>query len=172
MGTYSKTTQILNQTFTLLLINLWPLWLLFLFLFVVKIVPTIFKLYKLTKAGLPEVDKMTGTEFEIFLEQLFIRLGYKVQLVGGMADYGADLILEKDGIRTVVQAKCWRNPVPVKAVQEINTAKAHYDASEAMVITNSRFTQNAKILAKENGVKVIDREILATLIITTPSDKN
>ncbi len=165
MGFYIQVNQVLTQTFTLLLINLWPLWLLILFIFVVKIVPTIFKLYKLTKAGLPEVDKMTGTEFEIFLEQLFIRLGYKVQLVGGMADYGADLILEKDGIRTVVQAKCWRNPVPIKAVQEIASAKAHYDASEAMVITNSRFTTNAEVLAKENSVKLVDRHSLASLIL-------
>jgi len=75
------------------------------------------------------------------------------------------LIIEKDSVKTVVQAKCWKNPVTVKAIQEINTSMAHYSATKAMVVTNSRFTSNAVTLAKENDVELIDRQRLASLIL-------
>jgi HJR/Mrr/RecB family endonuclease len=108
---------------------------------------------------------MSGEEFEMFLEQLFKRKGYKVERVGHVSDYGADLIIDKDGTKTAVQAKCWKNPVSVKAIQEINTSMAHYSATKAMVVTNSRFTSNAVTLAKENDVELIDRQKLASLIL-------
>lgn len=99
------------------------------------------------------------------MEGLFNKLGYKVERVGKMADYGADLIIEKDGIRTAVQAKRWNGPVNVKAIQEINTAMAHYNATKALAVTNSRFTYNAARLARENHVELIDRQMLASLIL-------
>lgn len=119
----------------------------------------------MNKAGLPEVDKMSGEDFEIFLEQLFRNQGYKVERVGRRAEYGGDLLIELAGIRTAVQAKRCSNPVNVKAIQEIYTAKVHYAATEAMVVTNSRFTSNARTLEKENHVQLVDREKLASLIL-------
>jgi len=82
-----------------------------------------------------------------------------------MADYGGDLIIEKDNIKTAVQAKRCSNPVNVKAIQEIGTAKAHYGATKAMVVTNSRFTSNAIILAKENQIELVGRTKLASFIL-------
>ncbi len=145
--------------------NLWYIWLLLAITAFTKLFLNLYRVHKLNKAGLPEIDKMSGTEFEEFLAQLFRRLGYKVELVGGMADYGADLIVEKDNVRTAVQAKCWKTPITVKAIQEINTAKAHYNATQAMVVTNSRFTSNARTLANENHVQLMDRAKLASLIL-------
>ena len=42
---------------------------------------------------------------------------------------------------------------------------AHYSATKAMVVTNSRFTSNAVTLAKENDVELIDRQKLSSLIL-------
>ena len=147
------------------LIDLWPIWALIACTVIVIFSHSLYRLHKLNKAGLPEIDKMSGTEFELFLVQLFRRLGYKVEHVGGMADYGADLIIEKDNIRTAVQAKCWNYPVNVKAIQEIFTSKAHYNATEAMAVTNNRYTSTAIKLAAENHVELIDRYKLASLIL-------
>jgi restriction system protein len=147
------------------LVNFWYIWLLLLIVVIVKIIQRFYKIRKMNKAGLTEIDKMSGKDFEIFLEQLLRNHGYKVKRVGHMADYGGDLVIEKDNIKTVVQAKRWSNPVNVKAIQEINTAKAHYNATKAMVVTNNRFTSNASILAKENQVELVDRKKLALLIL-------
>jgi restriction system protein len=164
--------QILQSTFQgilngvwFALESFWYLWLLIVAFVIIKTTILIVRFTKIRKAGLPEIDKFSGTDFEIYLENLYRRLGYKVERVGKMADYGADLIIEKDGIRTAVQAKRWNNPVNVKAIQEINTAKAHYNATKALAITNNRFTSNAILLARENKVELIDRQKLASLIL-------
>lgn len=147
------------------LTNFWYIWVMFAVVGIARLAFGFYHIYRLNKAGLPQIDKMSGPQFEDFLGQLFKRLGYKVEIVGGMADYGADLIIEKDNTRTAVQAKCWNYPVTVKAIQEINTAKAHYNATESMAVTNSRFTSNAITLANENHVELVDREKLASLIL-------
>ena len=168
-GFYKQISESINKSLLngllFALVNFWYIWLLLLIVVIVKITRRFNRIYKMNKAGLPEIDKMSGEDFEIFLEQLFKKHSYKVERVGRMADYGGDLIIEKNNIKTAVQAKRWNNPVNVKAIQEINTAKAHYDAIKAMVVTNSRFTSNAILLAKENQVELVDRKKLAALIL-------
>ena len=111
----------------------------------------------------------TWEEFEASLCALFSRKGYRARLTSNGSDFGADLVLEKDGVRTVVQAKHWRTrDVGVKAVQEVSTAKAYYRASEAIVVTTSRFTQRASDLARVNRVQLWDRERLAAEIGQVP----
>ncbi|MHA1213355.1 MAG: restriction endonuclease, partial [Candidatus Heimdallarchaeota archaeon] len=72
-------------------------------------------------------------------------------------DYGADLILERFGERTVVQAKRRKQSIGVKAVQEVATAKKYYSAHKALVVISSTFTKNAKELAKSNNVELWNR---------------
>ena len=56
----------------------------------------------------------------------------------------------KDGVKTDVQAKRHTKPVGIKAVQEVVAAKGMYRCTEAMVVTNSTFTQPAMELARTN----------------------
>ncbi len=121
---------------------------------------------KFLDSGILEVDKMTGKEFEIFLDVHFKKLGYNVTLTQDSQDYGADLILYKDGSTTVVQAKRSKNPVGIKAVQEVAGAVRHYKGHKGKVITNNRFTENACNLAKSNDVELWDRKKLIEFILT------
>jgi restriction system protein len=74
----------------------------------------------------------------------FFDAGYHVVHVGRRGDYGADLIVRRNGKRTVVQAKSWTKNVGIKAVQEANAAPAVYECSDAMVVTNPYFTDAAR----------------------------
>ncbi|CAM4522362.1 HJR/Mrr/RecB family endonuclease [Paenibacillus endophyticus] len=47
----------------------------------------------LKRAGIAEVDKMEGRQFEKYLGHLFISHGYKVEVKQAAGDFGADLIL-------------------------------------------------------------------------------
>ena len=49
-------------------------------------------------------------EFQLrsLLEVLFGKLGYRVENTRYAGDYGEDLVIAKDGIRTVVQAKRYK----------------------------------------------------------------
>lgn len=100
-----------------------------------------------------EIDKMTGAEFEIFVAAVLKGCGFIIEkMTKTTGDYGADIIADFDGVRIAIQCKRYRSPVGVKAVQEVISAMKHYDCEEAIVITNSYFTKQAEILAKDNEV--------------------
>jgi len=109
---------------------------------------------------LDAVDQMTGREFEEFLAKIFKQLGYQVMLTKASVDYGADLVIQKEGIKAVVQAKRKQGSVGIDAVQQVVAAIAYYNANLGMVITNSKFTENAKNLAASNQIELWDREDL------------
>ena len=115
-----------------------------------------------------EIDKMTGTEFEKRLAILFSNLGYKVTETGKPAgDYGVDLVIEKDGKKTAVQAKCYkRQLVGEDAIREVYTGKNYYKCDGAMVITNSNYSKMAWKLAKSNNVKLWSRNYLVKVLLT------
>ena len=97
-----------------------------------------------------------GKEFEKELAGLFAANGYKVEMPSKGKDFGADLIIEWEGVKKVVQLKYReRNRVSLKAVQEVGSARDYYKASEGIVITNQDFTEEAKKLANANNRKLL-----------------
>ena len=110
--------------------------------------------------SLRKIDKMSGLSFEQYLQTHFKKMGYKVKMTEATGDYGADLVLTKRGETTVVQAKRYSKSVGVAAVQEVIGAMAYYEADRAMVVTNMRFTRNAKNLAEQSNVELWDRDRL------------
>lgn len=123
------------------------------------------RINKLRRSGIAETDKMTGTQFEHYLGQLFHLQGYKATVTQSQGDYGADLVLNKEGKRIVVQAKRYSKNVGLKAVQEVYGAIAHYKASAGWVVTNSSYTPQARTLARSNNVRLVDREELVEMIL-------
>lgn len=115
---------------------------------------------RLIDSGMADIDQMNGRQFEERLAAHFHRQGYRVDLTPYQGDFGADLIVERDGVRTAIQAKRWKETVGVGAVQEIVSAKAYYRCQHAMVVTNSAFTQAARHLAAANEVMLWDRQAL------------
>lgn len=121
---------------------------------------------RLAESGIYDIDAMDGKTFEDCLGALFSRQGYKVEVTPYRGDWGADLVLVKAGVRTVVQAKRYKKAVGVRAVQEAVAAKAKYHCSEAMVVTNATFTRQAQELARVNGVALWDREKLVSQLLS------
>ncbi|MDP1418567.1 restriction endonuclease [Peribacillus simplex] len=115
---------------------------------------------KIRHSGIYEVDRMKGSEFEVFLKFLLESHGYQAQVTKTSGDYGADLVLRSPGKTIVVQAKRYSKKVGLKAVQEIVSAKSYYKADECWVITNNYFTAPAMKLGNSNEVLLIDRDEL------------
>ena len=110
---------------------------------------------------------MDGKTFERYLGLLFEKLGYTVERVGHVGDFGADLILSKDGVKTAVQAKCYkRENVGIKAIQEAFGSVGYYHCEKAMVVTNSYFTNAAKTLAVSDNVELWGRKELINKLLT------
>lgn len=114
-------------------------------------------------ANIGTIDKMSGEEFEEFLELHFKKEGFKAHLTPKTADYGADLVVKKGKEKIVVQAKRWNQNVGVEAIQQVVASIKYYKADRGMVITNSKFTENAINLAKANNVTLIDRTYILKL---------
>ena len=106
------------------------------------------------------VDEMEGIEFEHFLAKHFESQGFTVTVTQPGHDFGADLIIERDGVKTAVQAKRYEANISISAVQEVFTAAAYYDCDNSLVITNSYYTASAKTLAEKIGVELWDRDVL------------
>ncbi|GAA7889357.1 restriction endonuclease [Helicobacter pylori] len=110
------------------------------------------------KRALQKIDAMNGFEFEEYAKIFFTSKGFEVSITQKSGDYGADLIIEKDGVKWAVQAKRYSHKVSPKAIQEVVSSKAYYACEKACVITNSYFTQAAQKLAQANEVILIDRD--------------
>ncbi|WP_236981061.1 restriction endonuclease [Membranihabitans maritimus] len=108
-------------------------------------------------------------DFEDFVGQLFKDNGYKVKSTNYSGDFGADLILEKEGSITVVQIKRYHeeNKVGVQDVNQVLGAANFYEAEQAMIVTTSTLSGPAKELCKKVKVFYWDWEILKDAIYTT-----
>lgn len=145
---------------------LWPLLIFIVLAVAIKIFLKMRELQRISRSGLNDIDKMDGLTFEKYLQTLFKKLGYKVERTAYVGDYGADLIVEKNGVRSVIQAKRHKNKVNIKAIQEVVASKAKYNCTEAIVVTNNYFTKAAIDLAKANKVELWDRDKLVNLLLS------
>jgi restriction system protein len=113
---------------------------------------------------LSDVDSMSGLDFERYVAEVLRSQGYQISLTKVTGDYGGDIIARKDGIVSVVQVKRYKSVLGVEAIQQAVAAKGYYNASLALVVTNSYFTAPARQLAKVNGCELVDRDRLAAWI--------
>lgn len=111
-----------------------------------------------------ELRLLSGTEFEKYLAGLFQQHGYLVELTPTSGDYGADLLLIKNGQRIAVQAKCYSGSVGVAAVQEALSGMAYYQCQSAWVVTTGNYTPNAIELARKSNVRLLGSTELGKLI--------
>lgn len=143
--------------------SFWLTILIFLFL---SLIIWIIKYIKLRNSKLADIDKMSGEEFENKLAISFRNKGYNVIQTGNRkGDYGVDLVIDKEGVKTAVQAKRYKNIVGVNAVQEVVSGRLKYTCSKAIVVTNSDFSPQAYELARVNDVELWNRDKLESLII-------
>lgn len=101
-------------------------------------------------------EKMNGRKFEeLVTRKMRWSWFWSAERVGKTGDFGADIVARDFLFRkTVVQCKCYRKPVGVKAVQEVTAARQYYRASRAIVATNSTFTKAARKLAARCNVEL------------------
>ncbi|MCL4387447.1 restriction endonuclease [Patescibacteria group bacterium] len=159
-----------------LFISFWWLWWILLFLAAVRLSSAMYQQYILSKAGMFEIDKMTGEQFEERLQVMFTNLGYKAERTSPdktKPDYGVDLVVEKDGRRIAVQAKCYRKQsVGEDAVREALAGKDFYHCQEARVITNNNYSRMALKLARACNVELWNRKYLTKVLLTEKSRLN
>lgn len=122
---------------------------------------------KLSRSGIAEIDRMSGLDFEKYLQALLLRRGYTQVRLTTTYDLGVDLVAQKDGYSWAIQAKRYSGTVGLDAIRQVIAAKNHYKCDKAMVITNSYFTKNAQTIASSTDCVLVDRTNLIDLILKT-----
>jgi restriction system protein len=101
------------------------------------------------------VAALPGLTFEHWLAARLRARGWQVTVTPASGDFGADLVgTDPQGRRCVIQAKRYRGPVGIAAVQEVFAARAYYGAALAILATTGTLTPAAQALAARTGVIV------------------
>ena len=116
------------------------------------------------RAHLLNVSRMSGTEFEHYMADVFKLLGYKVRVLGGAGDQGVDLLLRKGHEHVAVQCKNYKGRVGNPPVQQVYAGKQHYGANQAWAVAPAGFTKGAFALARSTGVLLLDHRSIERLI--------
>jgi len=105
-----------------------------------------------------KLRNMHPTEFEEYVADLFSKLDYKTQTVGGSHDEGIDVIAEKDGIKHYIQCKKFiTQTVRVGAVRDFYGAITdHLAKGKGYFITTNKFTLEAERFAEDKPIELID----------------
>ena len=96
-----------------------------------------------------DFKNLDGDEFEKLLGALYQRKGFKVIKTPKGPDYGVDLLVRKGKTTVIIQAKNWTGKVSSDDILKTAGARQMHNASYAMVITSSHFTESAKKAIKE-----------------------
>ncbi|QNH19276.1 Restriction endonuclease [Xanthomonas sp. GW] len=112
-------------------------------------------------------------QFELLVGEAFRRQGYSVEETGlGGADGGIDLILRKDGRRTLVQCKQWKwQQVGVSVVREIYGLLAHHQAHAVKIVCIGSYTKDAALFAQGKPIELISGEFLLAMIQSAQRDR-
>ncbi len=112
------------------------------------------------------LNNMSWREFETLVGEGFRRRGYSVKETGGGGpDGGVDLVLSKDGEKTLVQCKQWKAfKVGVSTVRELYGVMAADGAAAGFVVTSGRFTQEAAAFAAGKNIHLMDGAALMRLL--------
>ncbi|MBD9480578.1 restriction endonuclease [Pseudoxanthomonas sp. PXM02] len=119
-----------------------------------------------TRTGLESIAALGWRDFERLVGEAFRRRGYTVEETGlGGADGGIDLILRRDGKRTLVQCKQWRREkVPVNVVREMYGLLTHHRADAVRIAALGGFTEDAAKFAEGKPIELIDGTALLGMI--------
>lgn len=119
-----------------------------------------------TRTSLESLAAGGWRQFERLVGEAFRRQGYSVEETGlGGADGGIDLILRKDGRRTLVQCKQWkRQQVGVSVVREMYGLLAHHQAHAVKIVCIGTYTNDAEHFAQGKPIELIGGEQLLDMI--------
>ncbi len=102
------------------------------------------------------IDESTPFEFEQIVSSLFEKMGYVVENLPHVGDYGADIIAKKDKDIIAIQCKkySYGNHVGSPEIQKTLGSMWKYNANKSIIITTSDFTVRAQEQANNAPIEL------------------
>lgn len=122
--------------------------------------------WNLNRDLLKNLKKMRPNEFEHYIAEMYLRLGYKTEKVGSSYDGGIDVIATKDNIKHYIQCKKYiTSKVSVGDVRDFAGALMDkLSEGKGIFITTNIFTTEAEKYAEDKPIELIDGDELLKLI--------
>jgi len=116
--------------------------------------------------GLETLRAASWKDFEYLVAEAYRRQGFDVDYsVGKGADGGVDLVLRKDGRKSLVQCKQWKTfSVGRPVLQQMFGIMNDETADEVIVVTSGQFTGEAREFAQRNPIRLVDGPKLLELV--------
>ena len=117
---------------------------------------------------------MQWLEFEHEVRHLVEAFGYEAETTTPSHDFGVDVFARNHHHHVVIQCKLYgKSKIGGPTIMNLLGSRHYHKATDAICITTSSFTKQAKEIAAEAGVKLIDKEKLVLLCqqkhLTIPS---
>ena len=106
-------------------------------------------------------------EFEHYCANLLKLMGHtKVKVTPSTSDFGTDIISTYHNLKYTTQCKRYaaNHKATSPELQTFLGSMHHHDGDRGIFITTSTFTQDAQVIAKKNGIELIDDVELSSLI--------
>lgn len=105
-----------------------------------------------------KLRNITPQEFEIYIANLFSKLGFFTEIVGGSHDGGVDIIAIKNNIKHYIQCKKFiKSQVGVGDVRDFYGALIdHLASGKGYFITTNKFTLEAEKFSEDKPIELID----------------
>ena len=108
---------------------------------------------------------LSDLELEKLAEQVYKKLGYRVQHVGQTGDHGIDVLLTNpNNQKEIVQCKQWSKPVGEAALRDLYGAMMHDQAIRGWIWAPRGFSGPAKAWAKGKPIVLVDDAEINRLI--------
>ncbi|MGN0642021.1 MAG: restriction endonuclease [Huintestinicola sp.] len=101
-----------------------------------------------------KIKNMSHREFEIFVADIFTKLGFTVKITKATRDGGKDIIATKSDpipYTLIVECKHWseKHKVDVSVVRSVYGVQMASQANQSVIVTSSKFTRDARRFAEE-----------------------
>jgi HJR/Mrr/RecB family endonuclease len=100
------------------------------------------------------VINLQAREFEHEVATWMSWAGYKTQVTQQSHDDGVDVLATEGDEKLVIQCKRWNRPVGPDKIRELAGAREQWNASRALLITTSDFTDAARAAAESLNIEI------------------
>ncbi len=114
---------------------------------------------------LDDLKKMHEKDFEYLVADLFSKMGYKTNVIGGFKDGGIDVVAKKDGLEHYIQCKRYNGSVGVSKVRDFLGAIVSKRAEgKGFFVTTGIFSLDAEKFAQDKPIELIDGQKLINMV--------
>jgi restriction system protein len=126
------------------------------------------------QSGIESIRDMSWQNFELLVGEAFRRKGFDVrENGGGGADGGIDLVLTKNGKKSIVQCKRWKTfSIGVPLIRELYGVMTSERANDCIFVSSGNYTAEARLFAEDKPIWLIDGSELLEMVAGVQQQPN